>query len=372
MLAGRAREMGLGSIALLSLANARSAAHDCRKLLHQGIDPIEARKAQRQQQRLADAKSKTFEECATAYIGAHEAGWRNAKHADQWRSTLKTYVYPTMGNLSIQGIDTDLVKKVLEPIWNTKTETASRIRGRIEAVLDWATASNYRQGDNPARWRGHLDHLLPTRSAVQEVVHHSAHPYSQIADFMADLSKEEGVGARGLEFLILTAARTGEVIGARWEEFDEDMNLWTIPKNRMKIKTKDHRVPMSAAAKTVLSEMQKISQSEFVFPGQRVAKSLSNMALLQLLKRMKRGDITSHGFRSTFKDWATEQTDFSRDVVEMALAHTIGNKVEAAYRRGDLFEKRTLLMKAWAQYCTGAQSPPASESATSSEQLASA
>jgi integrase len=239
--------------------------------------------------------------------------------------------------------------KALEPIWRVKPETASRLRGRIEAVLDWATVRGYRKGENPARWRGHLDKLLPARAKIQKIVHHPALPYSEIADFMVSLRSQEGIAARALEFLILTAARTGEIIGAQWDEVDLKDKIWVIPEARMKA-GREHRVPLSGPALAILKKMNEIRESDFVFPGGRKGKPLSNMAMLAVLKRMGRNNLTSHGFRSTFRDWAAERTNFPREVVEMALAHTIENKVEAAYRRGDLFQKRRQLMEAWARY----------------------
>ncbi len=347
---GRAREMGLGSTMTISLAAARIKAQECRILLQDRVDPIEARKTQRAEGRLAAARSQSFSDCAAAYIEVHRAGWRNAKHADQWTNTIKTYAAPFLGDRSVQSIDTALVMKVLEPIWESKTETASRVRGRIEAVLDWAAVRGLRRGENPARWRGHLDHLLPERAKVQRVIHHPALPYDQMGRFMLSLRAEEGVAARGLEFQILAAARTGEVIGARWDEFDDDKRLWTVPAVRMKAQ-REHRVPLSARAIAILAAQRAVSQSEFVFPGMRPPKPLSNMAFLQLLKRMKQADVTAHGFRSSFRDWAAEQTAYPSEAVEMALAHSISDKVEAAYRRGDLFEKRRELMEDWARHC---------------------
>ncbi len=350
MLDGKARQMGLGAVHTISLPEAREAALKCRKLLHEGMDPIEARKEALISQQLQTASAMTFKECAEAYIKSHSAGWRNAKHTAQWTSTLKTYVFPVFGSLPVQAVDTALVMKALDPIWQVKTETASRVRGRIEAILDWAKARNYREGENPARWKGHLDNLLPARSKVKKVKHHAALPYDEIGSFMNQLAERESVSARGLEFQILTAARTGEVMGANWAEIDIDKALWTIPAERTKTDV-EHRVPLSTSVIALLEHMREISSSEFVFPGAKAGKSLSSMAFLQLLKRMGRGDLTAHGFRSTFRDWAAERTAFPREVAEMALAHTIGDKVEAAYRRGDLFEKRRKMMDAWADYC---------------------
>ena len=348
---GREREMGLGPLPDVSLAEAREKAAECRRLKRDGLDPIEARKAERRQTQLQAAQAITFKDASDAYINAHKAGWRNAKHADQWRNTLKTYVYPVFGSLPVQGVDVGLVMKAIEPIWATKTETASRVRGRIEAILDWAAARGYRQGDNPARWRGHLENLLPNRSKVREIEHHAALPYADIGAFVAALQEQAGTAARALEFLILTAARTGEVIGARWEEIDVHGKLWMIPANRMKGR-KAHRVPLSSPALTIIESTEKLRSGDFVFPGGKRGEPLSNMAMLALLKRMGYDDLTAHGFRSTFRDWVAEQTSYPSELAEMALAHVISNKVEAAYRRGDLFEKRRNLMSDWARYCT--------------------
>jgi integrase len=347
---GRAREMGLGPVHAIPLAEARKRAAECRRMRVDGIDPIEARSEHRGWKRREAAKAMTFDACTAAYLAAHNASWRNAKHRDQWRNTLTSYAGPVFGSLPVQSIDVGLVMKALEPIWHTKTETASRLRGRIEAVLDWATVREYRKGENPARWRGHLDKLLPARSKVQRVEHHPALPYDEVADFVAMLRSQEGIASRALEFLILTATRTGEVIGARWDEVDLGEKIWVVPAARMKA-GREHRVPLSAAAVAILEEMKRICESDFVFPGGKRGKPLSNMAMLAVLKRMERADLTTHGFRSSFRDWAAERTNFPRDVAEMALAHTIGDKVEAAYRRGDLFQKRRQLMDGWARFC---------------------
>jgi integrase len=347
---GRAREMGLGPLNAISLAEARKRAAECRRMRHDGIDPIDARGAQRDEKRLEGARSMTFDVCAEAYIEAHNASWKNGKHAEQWRGSLRNYASPVFGSSPVQAVDLALVMKALEPIWQTKSETASRLRGRIESVLDWATVRGFRKGENPARWRGHLDKLLPSRAKIQKVEHHPALPYSEIADFMVPLRSQEGIAARALEFLILTAARTGEIIGARWDEFDLKDQIWVVPGVRMKA-GREHRVPLSGPALAILKKMNEIRESDFVFPGGRKGRPLSNMAMLALLKRIGRDDLTTHGFRSTFRDWAAERTTFPREVVEMALAHTIENKVEAAYRRGDLFQKRRQLMEAWARFC---------------------
>jgi integrase len=344
--AGRAREMGLGSLRAVSLARAREKAQDARSLLADGTDPIQARRDVQTAATLAEMRSKPFRECAEAFIEAHRAGWKNAKHVAQWENTLETYCYPTLGDLPVASIDAGLVLKVLEPIWNEKPETASRLRGRIESILDWATVRGYREGLNPARWRGHLDQTLPKRSKVAKIVHHAALPYVEAPAFMKALRAIEGVAPRALEFIILTACRTGEAIAAEWSEIDLAHKVWTIPASRMKAK-REHKVPLSDRAVEILRGLEK---GAFVFPGRSGEQPLSNMACLKVLERMERDDITTHGFRSTFRDWAAERTNFPGFVVEMALAHTIESKVEAAYRRGDLFGKRRQLMAAWSDY----------------------
>ena len=349
--------MGLGSLITVSLAEARELALDCRKLRLAGIDPITARADQRQQIKLEAARALTFRECAEAYIAANKAGWSNPKHAAQWSATLSTYAYPVMGDLPVAAIDVALVMKVLDPIWSTKNETASRLRGRIERVLDWASVQGYRDGANPARWRGHLDHLLPRPSKVQRVKHHAALPYADIPAFMLQLRQQKGMAALALEFAILTVTRTGEVIGATWDEIDLDQAVWMIPAERMKAK-REHRVPLSAPALAILRALQTVRQNRFVFPGGKRGRGLSNMAFLTLLHRMGCSDLTAHGFRSTFKDWATERTEFPNEVSELALAHAVGDKVEAAYRRGDLLDKRRNLVDIWAQYCNSAATTP--------------
>lgn len=347
---GKQRYMGLGPTMDISLLEAREAATRARKTLREGIDPIDKKQDQARQNALEEAKSMTFRDCAQAYIDAHKAGWKNAKNAAQWTSTLKTYAYPEIGNLAVAGIDTGLVMRVIEPIWTVKPETAARVRGRIERVLDWATVRGYRQGENPARLKGHLDHLLPQRKKVQSVKHYAALPYDEIGAFVKDLRSRDGVAAKGLEFAILTAARTGEVIGATWDEIDLTNRIWTVSADRTKTQ-KEYRVPLSSAVLLVLEQMAAIRQNDFVFPGNRPKRPLSNMAFLMMLRRMDRDDLTAHGFRSTFRDWAAERTAYPREVAEMALGHAIGDKVEAAYRRGDLFEKRTRLMQDWADFC---------------------
>ncbi|MAO92889.1 MAG: integrase [Rhodospirillaceae bacterium] len=345
---GKTREMGLGSLTTISLSDARRAAEQSRKLVYEGIDPIEARRATKAARDLSTIKVHTFQECADRLMRSKGDEWENLKHSKQWQSTLETYAYPVMGKLSVRDIDVGLVLEVLEPIWTTKPETASRVRGRIEAVLDWARARNWREGENPARWKGHLDKLLSKRKnrSVQNL---AALSYDKIGSFVGDLRGQDGISARGLEFLILTAARTGEVIGARWEEIDAANGIWTIPADRMKA-GKEHRVPLSESAQAILNCMRSVRQSDFIFPGGRTSRPLSNMAFLTLLKRMGRNEITVHGFRSTFRDWVAERTAYPSDVAEMALAHSIPSRVEAAYRRGDLFDKRRALMEEWERF----------------------
>jgi integrase len=353
MLNGRPRWMGVGPLHTIGLAEARNRAAGFRVQRHDGIDPIERRRAERLQGRLDTAKAITFRECAARYIASHRAGWRNPKHAAQWQATLATYAESVIGGLSVQAIDTALVLKVLEPIWTTKSETAGRVRGRIESVLDWAKARGYCAGENPARWRGHLDKLLPARSKVRRVEHHAALPYGELPGFLVSLREQDGIAARALEFAVLTAARTGEVIGARWSEMDLFDKTWTLPAARMKA-GKEHRVPLSTRALAMLEEMQSHRRAgdTFVFPGARHGRPLSNMAFLMLLRRMGRGNVTAHGFRSSFRDWAAERTRVPSEVVEMALAHTVSDKTIAAYNRSDLFERRRRLMAAWATFCT--------------------
>lgn len=351
MLNGRAREMGLGSVNRQSLSEARSGAEKQRGMLKQGVDPIETRDRVKAAQALGEARSRTFWECCESFLASPPEAWSNPKHAKQWRSTLETYAKDELGDKPVSAIATEDVLRVLEPIWRTKTETASRLRGRIEAVLDWARVRNYREGENPARWRGHLDKILPQRSKVQKVRHHPALPYVEIAAFMTPLRQQEGIAARALEFIILTACRTGEAIGARWAEVDFVKGIWTVPAERMKAK-RSHRVALSDPAIAILRKMKaQALDGEYVFPGLKPNRHLSNMACLAVLERMQRTDLTVHGFRSTFRDWAAEQTSFPREVAEAALAHVIGDKTEAAYRRGDALEKRQRLMAAWAQHC---------------------
>jgi integrase len=346
---GRERWMGFGAYPDVSLKEARELADDARRLRRQGVDPIDRRREDKAAQAVKAARQTTFKEAADGYMRSHGRGWRNGKHAAQWPSTLKTYVYPIFGHLPVQAVDAALVLKALEPIWVEKPETASRVRGRIESVLDWAKARGLREGENPARWRGHLDKLLPARSKVQKVKHHSALPFDALPDFMARLKTQEGVAARALAFTILTGARTGEAIGAKWDEIDLAAKVWTIPASRMKA-DREHRVPLAPAAVEIIERAAARRENGYVFPGARGA-GLSNMSFLMLLRRMGRRDLTAHGFRSSFRDWTAERTSFPREVAEQALAHTLSDKVEAAYRRSDLFDKRRKLMEAWARFC---------------------
>ena len=347
------REMGLGSRPDVSLAEARHAAAAARQMAKAGTDPVAARQDAKAQAAAA-AGHNTFREVADAFMAAHAPGWRNAKHRQQWTATLEAYAYPVMGSLPVAGIAVAEVMRVIEPLWNTKPETASRVRGRIEAVLDAAAARGWRTGDNPARWRGHLANLLPTRGKVARVVHHAALPWKDMPAFMATLQAQSGVAALALPFTVLTAARTGEVIGARWNEIDMAAALWTVPAERMKA-GREHRVPLCGPALAILRELTKLGSNPdgFVFPGQRPRSGLSGMAMTALLRRMERSDITVHGFRSTFRDWCAEAAGHPAELAEAALAHTVRDKVEAAYRRGDALEKRRLLMSEWAAWCCG-------------------
>ncbi len=348
---GRRREMGLGPVSLVSLSEARDAAHDVRKRVRAGEDPIEARRAERAKALAASAKAMSFQDCANAYIDAHKSGWKNAKHSEQWRATLEAYAYPVFGARPVSDVDAAQVMRVLDPIWTEKNETARRVRGRIESILDWAQVRGLRKGENPARWKGHLEKALPTIKKSLRVKHHPALPFAQMPAFMAKLSQTPGVSAQALGFCVLTATRTNETLGARWSEFDLTAKVWTIPAARIKA-AREHRVPLSEAALAILRQRGVPARSnDHVFSGMRADSALSNTALLMTLKRIGYDAVTTHGFRSSFRDWAAEGTDFPSEVAEAALAHTIGNQVEAAYRRGDLFDKRRQMMEAWARHC---------------------
>lgn len=353
MLAGTSREMGLGALNTVSLAEAREEANQCRKLVRSGVDPIEARRAGKLQGLIEASRVTSFRECSEKFIEAHKAGWKNAKHAAQWTSTLETYCMSVVGALPVSSIDTGHILQILEldNFWQDKTETASRLRGRIERILDWATVRAYRDGPNPARWRGHLDKTLPARTKVQQVTHHAALHYSELPAFYKVVDGDLAAG-RALKFIILTVTRTNEALKAKWSEFDIPNKVWTIPAERMKA-GREHKVPLTDAVLAILEVQHTNKLNDFVFAGAKAKMPLSNMTCLALLRRMERSDITVHGFRSTFRDWASEQTNFSREVSEMAMAHAIGDKVEAAYRRGDLLEKRRNLLAQWADYCGG-------------------
>lgn len=351
VIGGKRRDMGLGGFPDVPLAAARERARAARESIANGIDPIAERQAKQSALIAQRASALTFSECATQYIAAHESGWKNAKHAAQWRTTLDTYAAPIIGTLGVRDVALPHVLQVLEPIWKVKPETAARLRGRIESVLDWATVRGYREGQNPARWKGHLDKLLPARSKVAAVKHHEALPYAELGDFMAALRRQAGVSALALQFAILTAARSGEVRGAQWSEFDLKARVWTIPAARMKA-GKEHRVPLSSAVIAVLGALPRFAESGFVFPN-RKGEALSDMSLTAVLRRMGK-PVTAHGFRSTFRDWAGETTAYAREVIEHALAHQLKDKAEAAYQRGDLFDKRRRLMDDWAAFCEAA------------------
>jgi integrase len=357
MIAGKSYAMGLGPTHTVSLAEARQKALEGRQLLLDGVNPLLARNQQQAALKLAESNMMTFDQCAEAYIQAQKASWKNAKHAKQWSSTLKTYASPVFGTAPVADVDTGLVVKCLAPIWESKTETATRVRGRIESVLGWATTSGYRSGENPARWKGHLENLLATISKTKRTKNHPARPWQQAGAFVHSLRGRAGVAALALEFLILTACRSGEVRGAHWEEFDLDERLWTIPAARMK-SGREHQIPLSDAAVKILAALPK--DSNIVFPGTR-GQALSDMSLTAVIRRM--GDlhdwvdgdgsrVTVHGFRTTFRMWAAEMTNYPREVAEHALAHQLPDAVERAYQRGSQFTKRTSLMADWAVYCS--------------------
>ncbi len=358
MLKGRTREMGLGPLHTVGLAEARAKAVAMRQMLLDGIDPIDVRQEARKKAALEAAGTTTFEVVAQAYIKAHEAGWSNAKHAKQWTATLESYAYPVLGKVAVSSVDLALVTKVLEPIWKQKPETASRLRGRIGAVLDYATTKGWRTGDNPARWRGHLENLFPATGKISRVQHHGALPWAEMPAFIKELRAQGGLAANALLLTVLTATRTGDVIGALWREVDLAQRVWTVPAMRIKGRQRDHRIPLSDAAVALLKmAMPELGEGEVpagdVYPGGKADRGLSNMALLAVLKRMQRQGVTTHGFRSTFRDWAAEQTDYRPKIVEAALAHVVSNKVEAAYKRTDFFDLRRQLMADWADFCQG-------------------
>lgn len=352
-LAKRAREMGLGPLSSISLAEARAQAAACRKLVSDGIDPIEDRKAARVDAAIAAPDGLLFRTAAIDYIDTHKSSWKNIKHAQQWENTLETYAYPVMGDADVANIDTSMVVRVLQPIWSKKPETASRVRGRIEAILDSAKALGKRVGENPARWRGHLDKILPKRNKARNVKHHPALPFADMHEFMPNLISRPATAARLLHMLILTCVRTSEALLARAEEFDLERKVWTVPPDRMK-KEKELRVPLTDPVIAIVREAMKDAEpGGYLFPGQKKGRPLSNMAMLNLLDRMGYKEITVHGFRSTFRDWVAECTEYPDSLAEMALAHAVENRVEGAYRRGDMLERRRKMMEEWTRYCEG-------------------
>ncbi|MEM6461658.1 MAG: integrase arm-type DNA-binding domain-containing protein [Pseudomonadota bacterium] len=341
---GKVREMGLGGYPAVSLANAREIASGFRTLVANGVDP----KAERDK-----GSGKTFGQAADSFYGSMQARWASAKSRHQWKRTLMETCAPIRGK-PVADIDTEDVLSILQPLWQSTPESASRVRGRIENVLDFAKAKHWRSNENPARWRGHLENILPKRDKSKTVVHHPAMSYADIPAFVADLQSRFAIAARALEFLILTATRTNEALGAKWDEIDFDKALWTIPADRMKLR-KDHVVPLAPRALEILQELHEVRYSDFCFPGQKHNRPYSNMVLAMLLRRMNVTDATPHGFRSSFRDWAGDTTIFPREVAEAALAHSVGG-VEGAYRRGTALEKRRQLMNAWADFCSGAAS----------------
>lgn len=346
------RDIGLGGYPSIPLGLARDKAREAKELIAKGTDPVEQRKAIRARLISSQISALTFDAAAEKVHRSKSTEFRNAKHSDQWITTIRRYASPIIGKLPIADVELAHIVKILEPIWLTKTETAARLRGRLEQVLAWATVSGFRTGDNPARWKGHLDAVLPKPGKVAKVTHHKALPIDAMAGFMQELRKREGLAAKALEFGILTATRSGEVRGAIWDEIDLKNRVWTIPAERMKTQ-KEHRVPLSDAAMKLLNDVPRMAENNLVFPAPR-GGILSDMTLTAVMRRMK-VDAVPHGFRSTFRDWCAERTNYPRDVAEMALAHAIGNAVEAAYRRGDLFTKRSRLMQDWADFLNLAQ-----------------
>lgn len=352
MVGSKRRDIGLGGYPDVTLSQARDKAREMREKIKEGIDPVEERRAKRERLKLAQANSITFDEAVEKVLAIREVEYKNSKHIAQWRSTLETYASPIIGKLPVANIEKGHILQILEPIWKEKTETASRLRGRIENVLSWATVSDYRTGENPARWKGHLDQLLSKPSKTTKVQHHKAISWQDIGTFMHDLKQRDGIAAKALEFLILTATRSGEVRGATWKEVDFDARIWTIPEDRMKT-GKEHQVPLSDEAVSLLKALPRMDNNEHLFPAPR-GGILSDMSISAVVRRMN-VEAVPHGFRSTFRDWCSENTNFPHNVAEMALAHTISNKAEAAYRRGALLEKRKKLMQEWAKYCNTIQ-----------------
>ena len=345
---GKGKKKGLGSYPTISLEAARDAALECRILRKNGIDPINHFKKLEAEQRLEDKKSVTFKECAKAYIEAHQSSWKNEKHRYQWNQSLESYVFPTIGELSVQNVDLGLVLNILEPIWNLKTETASRIRQRIEVILDWARVRQYREGENPARWRGHLDKLLPSPKKIQKVKHQPAMDYRDLPAFYLELRKGKSVSKLALALVIQSGVRSKEARLAEWSEFDLVDNVWTIPEHRMK--TKEHRVPLTKEMLAILKDAEPFKQDKFVFPSTIKGQGVSDTSVRNQLKKTY-PKLTVHGFRSTLRDWCAEMTNYSRELAEKALGHVLTDRVEAAYQRGDMFEKRRKLMDSWSEYC---------------------
>lgn len=349
---GKAQAIGLGAYPTTSLKIARTKAEEYRVMLAESKDPLAEKRLAGSAARLSAAKDKTFDKCASEYIEDHREEWKSTKHAQQWKNTLATYVSPIIGKHSIAKVTTADVKRILTPIWISKNETASRLRGRIEAVIDWATAHELRTGDNPARWKGHLEHLLAKSTPENRAErHHAALPYADVPKFVSDLIRQEGMSRWALEFLILTACRTSEVTGAQWTEIDFSKKMWTIPKERMKAGN-EHRVPLVDRSIEILEFVQKLRLGRYVFPGGNKDRPLSNMAMAMLLRRMKYEGITVHGFRSSFRDYIGEETGHDFFTAEAALAHKLKDKVAAAYARSDLFDKRLAMMEEWTNYVT--------------------
>jgi integrase len=354
---GRERAMGLGALVTFNLAEARQRAKEARQLLADGIDPLDHKQAKREQEHLAAARTVTFERCSKLYYEAHADEWGSQRHRQQFVSSMRDYVYPVIGSTSVGAIDTPLVLKTLAPIWKTKTVTAKRIRNRIAAVLDYAAASKFRTGTNPARWEGHLEHLLAAPEKIAPVKHHPALPHDELAGFIVELQKVEGVPARALEFTILAAARTNEASEAVWREIDFEERAWTIPAERMKA-SREHRVPLSDRAIELLKQLPREADNPYVFIGPKPRSNIGPVAMYRLLRTLRAG-VSVHGFRSSFSDWAHDTTGYSNHVIELSLAHSIGSATEKAYRRGDLLAKRRRLMADWARYCSTPKMPAA-------------
>ncbi len=350
---GKRREMGLGGFPTTTLAAARTKARDAREKIGAGVDPLTAKQASKAAQRAAQAKQKTFKQCANDYIALNEASWRNPKHRQQWHNTLKTYAFPAIGDLNVADIETIHITDILEPIWHSKTETATRVRGRIQRVLDYAKVKGLRDGENPARWDGHLKMMLPAPTKLKNVQHHKAMPYQEVPGLMLELEANKSVSSLALQFIILTACRSGEALGATWGEIDLNAKTWSIPASRMKA-GQDHAVPLSYWALETIKKLPRIDNNPHLFAGQRHQRPISAAAIAKLLNKTTRKNATIHGFRSSFRDWAGEQTNFPRNDVERCLAHTLQDKTEAAYYRSNILEKRRKIMDAWAKQCARA------------------